>query len=768
MYRLASLGVACLVLLTAVTAVAQYSGPPTIAEIEVVGALTVGPSQVRSWAGLKEGDVVTADAVSEAIRNLFATQKFSDVFIYEQDAVGGLKLIINLREFPRIRSIRFEGQKKVKEKDLRQAFPLHVGQFANPAVTRRELKPLRELYYEKGYYNVAIHTDSTVTDANNMQDLVVSITEGSKVKVQTISFEGNDRISDGDLKGAMKQGTRGFLRSGTFKKQQFEEDRQRIAAHYRNNGYLDATVTDVELNFREDREKLDLVIHVVEGEQYVIGDVHWEGNTVFDDLAVADLIWMEKGKVFKEDQYLNTLTELQQVYADRGYIYITVDPQRDIVGQTVNVNFTFIEGQPASVNDIQVEGNDKTFDKVILREMRIFPGDRFSNTRIQATIRDIFQTGYFEDIQPDIRPVPNGDVDMILKVKEKQTGQFMFGMAYSAETALSGFIQVAETNFRGRGQNLGLTWQFGSRRRYVDISFTEPWFRGTPTLVGADIFDRYQYNYDDFYESRVRGFSVRLGRRIPGTRYSRAGLRYELSQTRLGNFSQSYIRFLDDLEESLGSSDLPWQRLDQVDWPQLKSSIRLSLNRNSTDNPFFPTGGSKTSYSLEWAGGFLGGQIEFQEHLLSHSYYQSLPGKFALHLRGFFGFLHGLESGDDVPDWERYRLGGNRLYPLRGYKDLEVVPRGNPSFIGGRYFTIFNTEILYPVTRAIQLLTFLDMGDVWNSFSEADMAHLRKGAGFGIRVEVPMMGKIGFDYGYGFDRVGGARWEPHFTMGNFF
>jgi outer membrane protein insertion porin family len=292
-------------------------------------------------------------------------------------------------------------------------------------------------------------------------------------------------------------------------------------------------------------------------------------------------------------------------------------------------------------------------------------------------------------------------------------------------------------------------------------------------LVGADIFSRYQYNFDDFYESRVTGFSVRLGRRIPGTRYSRMGLRYELSETELANFSRSYTQFLDELEESIGDTDIPYQRLDKVEWPQLKSSIRLSLNRNSTDNPFFPTGGSKTSYSLEWAGGFLGGEIEFQEHLLSHSYYQQMPGKFALHLRGFFGFLHGLQSGDDIPDWERYRLGGNRLYPLRGYKDLEVVPRGNPSFIGGRFFTIFNTEILYPLTRAIQLLTFLDMGDVWNSFSQADIAHLRKGAGFGIRVEVPMMGKIGFDYGYGFDRLGPngttvGRWEPHFTIGNFF
>jgi len=336
---------------------AQTTGPPIIHEIEVVGALTVGSRQVLAWSGLEAGAPFSRETVSLAIRNLFETQKFSNVFIYQQDIPEGVKLIVNLQEFPRIRTIRFEGHKKVKEKDLREAFPLHVGQFANPAVTRRELKPLRAVYYEKGYFNVAIHTDSTVVDANNMEDLVITIIEGRKVKVQTISFVGNTQIDGGDLRGSMKQGTKGFLRSGTFKKAQFEEDRERIVTYCRNEGYLDAAVTDVEMNFREDREKLDLVIHVDEGPRYYIGDIHWQGNTVFDDLVIADQIWLEKGNVFKEDEYLETLSNLQQMYADRGYIYITVEPQRDIVDQTVNVDFTFIEGQPAKIHDIMISGN---------------------------------------------------------------------------------------------------------------------------------------------------------------------------------------------------------------------------------------------------------------------------------------------------------------------------------------------------------------------------------------------------------------------------
>jgi outer membrane protein insertion porin family len=755
-------------LTAAALAVAQESAPEVV-EIEIAGAQTVGLRQVLAWAGFETGRPLSSEQIAAGIRRLFATKKFSDVYVYAQDVPGGVKLIINLREFPRIQSIVFRGNEKLKGSELQKAFPVSVGQFANPAAIRRDLQPLRELYWDKGYYNVKINTDSTRVDVNNLEELVVTVDEGEKVKVKTISFTGNEFLEAGDLRGAMKQGTTGFLKSGTFKKKQFEEDRDRIVEYCRNNGFLDARVDDVELNFRENGHDLDIVIAITEGPRYTVGEVNWSGNTVIGDLRIANEILLERGDVFRESDYLETVDRLAQLYADQGYIYINVEPKREIRDQTVNVTFTISEGEPAKVHDIQVVGNVKTYDNVILRELRIFPGDIFSSARIQASQRDIFQLGYFEDVQPEFKPVGNGsDIDIIFKVKERQTGQFMFGMAYSAQTSVSGFIQVAETNFLGRGQNVSVSWQFGSRRRYVDLSFTEPWFLGTPTLVGLDLFDRYQYNFDDFYESRVRGFSIRTGRRIPGTRYSRIGLRYELSETRLSNFSQSYVNYLDGLEESLGTSDVPFERLDEVDWPRTKSAVRLSLSRDSTDSPFFPTTGSKTLYTFELAGGPLGGEIDFQEHLLSHSIYERLPIGFTLHLRGYLGLISGLKSPNDVPDYEKYRLGGNRLFPLRGYKDLEVVPRGNPGFIGGRFFTIFNTELLYPLTRAVHLLTFLDMGDTWNSFGEADFANLRKGAGFGIRVEVPMMGTIGFDYGYGFDRYGGGGWEPHFNIGTFF
>ncbi len=741
-----------------------------IVEIEVVGALTVNARQVNAWAGLQTGQSLSRNLTAGAVRRLFATRRFSEVYVYGVEHPDGVKLIINLREFPRIRGIHFRGNKRIKDKELREVFPPAVGQFANPAAIQRDLQPLRDLYWEKGYFNVQVDSDSSRVDASNMQDLVITIAEGEKVRVKDIRFEGNEALSADGLRGAMRQGTTGFLKSGTFKKTQFEEDRERLVTYLRDNGFLDGTVDRMEILPRPERpEHLDIVVHVTEGRRYRVGAVNWTGNEAFDDVTIAGQVFLEKGAVFKEKEYLRTLENLQTLYADQGYIYIGVEPQRELRDDLVNVTFTIVEGEPATVRDIRISGNTKTYDEVLLREFHIFPGDVFSRRRIEFSVRDAMQSGYFEEVRPDFRSVgDSGDIDLIFQVKEKQTGQFMFGAAYSAETAVSGFIQVQETNFRGKGQTIGVTWQFGTRRRYVDLSFTEPWFMGRPILLGADIFDRYQYNFDDFYESRVRGFSVRTGMRIPGARFSSLGLRYEYSQTRLSNFSRSYVNYLDDLERSLGTTGVPFERLDQIDWPRSKSGVRLTFNRNSTDNPFFPTAGSRTQYSVELAGGPLGGQIEYHQHQFRHSYYQRLPAGFALHVRGMLGLIEGLQSPGAVPDYEKFRLGGNRLYPVRGYRDLEIVPRGNPTFIGGRAFTIVNLEALYPLGRAVQLLSFLDMGDTWNSLGQADLANLRKGAGFGIRVEVPMMGTIGFDYGYGFDRAPGAGWQPHFNIGTMF
>jgi outer membrane protein insertion porin family len=271
----------------------------------------------------------------------------------------------------------------------------------------------------------------------------------------------------------------------------------------------------------------------------------------------------------------------------------------------------------------------------------------------------------------------------------------------------------------------------------------------------------------DYYDTRNKGFALRLGRPIPGTRYSRATVRYSLGQTTLDNFDPAYIQTLNLLERELGSSGVQFQRLDQVIWPQTESTITLSLGRNSTNNPFFPTNGSDTMLRFEHTGGLLGGDLDFRQVLLEQNWYQPLPGRFVFHLGAFTGILDAFGSTIDVPDYEKFRLGGNRAFGLRGYRDLEVVPRGNPTFVGGRFFATLTTEVLFPISRAVSVLGFIDQGDTWNEFGEADLTNLRKGAGMGVRLEVPLLGRVGLDYGYGYDKFDPG-WEAHFNFGSMF
>jgi outer membrane protein insertion porin family len=292
--------VAAAALLAVALAVTAQAAEPVVTGVTVVGARAVSAKQVSAWSGIEAGKPFSRDAIATGIRRLFATEKFADVYVYAQPETGGVRLLVNLTEFPRIRLVAFKGNHKVKKEDLAEAFPPTVGQFANPAVIARELGKIRELYYDRGYYDVSASADSLRADASGLADVVVQIVEGKKVKTRSISFSGIAVASADDLRGAMKQKTGGFLRSGAFKKKQFEEDRERILGWYRDRGFLDVAIPDVEQKLADDREHMDLIIHVAEGKAYRVGDINWHDNKVFDDATIADRISMQKGKVFSE------------------------------------------------------------------------------------------------------------------------------------------------------------------------------------------------------------------------------------------------------------------------------------------------------------------------------------------------------------------------------------------------------------------------------------------------------------------------------------
>lgn len=755
-----------------VTPVVAQTAAPDLVAVQVAGAQTVRDEQVRAWAGLVIGEPVSREAIARSIRALYDTGRFREVFMYEIERPGGIELAINLIEYPRLSTIQINGAKKIDEDDLEEVSGITPGSFLSPARLRKAREAITERYRADGYYNAVVETNDGILQLTGSQPLVIQVTENEKVRVRRFEFVGNENLTEEQLRNGFKTKTDGFITSGTFKAPEFEADLAQLITNYANEGYLEARVVEHELvELPDDENHVALRIVVEEGLRYRVGNLSYSGNTVFDTERLRTLVTLVPGRIFSQARLIESRQNLSAVYWDEGYIYVNVEPVQAFRDSSViDLEFAIREGQPARIRQVIVTGNTKTREHVIRRELRIRPGHMFSNNELRNSQGDLFRLGFFNDVRVDFRESETAEeIDLVFDVEEKQTGQFTMGVGFSQQTRASGFFNIGENNLFGRGQSLQFAWQFGRRRNFLDISFTEPWFLGTPTLIGFDIYSRFSNTVQDFYDTKTTGFAVRLGRPIPGTRFTRGTLRYKYNRTTLSNFDPSYVAALDRLEREFGDPNL--NRLDETDWPQVETGVTLTLTRNSSDNPFFPSRGSRAQLRTEVNGGIFGGDLDILRVDVDYDWYQAMPMNLVFHVGTSGAHISGYSDTEQIPDYLRFRLGGNRFYKLRGYEDLLVVPRGNPGFVGGRFYTTFTAELAYKISNAIQVLGFVDQGDTWNDFGSADLTNLRTGAGFGVRLEVPLVGRVGLDYGYGFDKrdLGlEPGWELHFNFGNFF
>ncbi|MDH3215789.1 MAG: outer membrane protein assembly factor BamA [Candidatus Krumholzibacteria bacterium] len=731
-----------------------------IFEIKIEGNRFVSEQKILRILRLKPGDPYRDQSVSEALKRLYSTKEFSDVQAFKEEMGSGVVLTILVVEHTRIEEVRFEGNRHIKTDELAEATAVKEGSFVRPALLRKDRETIEKMYREKGYYRVSVK-DDIVTERQKKASktttvLVYKVEEGEKVSVKHIDFFGNRSLDSDDLRKAMESKEDGWLRSAEFKPKVLEEDRGRIAELYRSHGFLDAEISDQELIFSDDGKDLDIFVTIKEGTQFKVGKVSWTGNEVFNDDRVAALITFETGDVFDDSEFSQIQLALNEIYWNQGYIYNSISPGKKVTGDVIDVNFDISEGKPAHIHEINIAGNTKTSEEVIRRELTVNPGDVFRTTNLRRSLREVFNLGFFNG-PADVGTTPrdNGDIDITLTVEEKQTGQFRLGAGFSQLNRISGFIGLAETNFLGKGLQVGVDWEFSSFRQTVDLRFTEPWLFGTPTQLSVNVFNRVQDQVrQQFYDDRRLGASLRIGRPFPWFDYTSVFWRYSWESIELSDFSRVYI-----------DSDGP---LLNIDWPQVTSSTALTLVRNSTDSPFRPTTGTRASITAEFNGGVLGGDVQFQSYDLGFSLYERLFKNVVLQLKYQAGISDGFGSTGDVPDYELFRLGGNRRYSVRGYDFFDIVPEGNPPFLGGRFMNILSYEVTVPIAPTIYALGFLDAGNTWNSFQGADIFDLKKGLGLGIRIELPMLGIMGFDYGYGFDKPGGAAWEPHLNLGGAF
>jgi outer membrane protein insertion porin family len=531
-------------------------------------------------------------------------------------------------------------------------------------------------------------------------------------------------------------------------------------------------------------KRLSIAIWVEEGTKYRFGKLGIGGYTIYDSAAVWEKLKFKQGEIFSTEKLDESMSEIYFLFQEKGYIYAQVEDDRRVEGDSVNLNLSITEGKEAHIRKIEIVGNSRTFDKVIRREMAIYPGNTFVRSKLMRSVRNIYYLNYFGDVIPDFKVLENGDVDLVIAVEEKPIGKFQIGATYNSRDKLVGNISVGWPNVLGRGWETEFTWEFGKLRTNFSISFTEPWFLDVPTSVGFDIYSS-ELQSTGYYTELRQGASVRLGRRLswPDDYFS-LYWRYKLEQLKYYDFSSTYT--------PTTSYDLR-----TMSWPRIESGTTVTLGRDSRDSQMFATKGSKNLYALEVAGDYIGGDVAFQKQDFRSDWYFPLHKYLTFVIKGRAGYLTNA-FGDDpeyVPYGERFFFGNfSNDGQIRGYQDRAISPidtsdaifdsnstpdiAGNYPMttpqqtfqIGGRVMGILTAELRVPIVRdQLYFSVFGDVGNMWRDAESIDFSLLKKGAGVGIRIVVPMLGVMGLDVGYGFDtddrtaKKSGLQW--HFQIG---
>ena len=734
----------------------------TVEEIEIRGDFKrVAESLIRSTVGLQPGVELSQENVQEAVRALQGLHVFSDIQLYADDSdVGpGVKLIVVVREHPTLEGVRFKGNKEIKEKDMKEAVGLVSGQVVAPKDVARGRQRSLELYGDKGYLRASGEGQLFDAEEQGTVFLQFDIVEGDKVRIAEVNIIGSEAIEAGTIRKQMETKPKRWWRKSEFKADTYQQDKERILAFYRSKGYQQATIVRDSIYYDESRSRLFIDIEVEEGRQYRGGSVSWEGNELFGPEELARQLKVKEGDVFlfssPEMAYL-----AKSAYYERGYLDTEIIPRETIRGDSIDVSFQVFEGEPWKIRRIEFTGNVKTREKVLRREVALRPGDVFKSSQLQESQRRLYMLGYFKDVQFQQHATPSIDdekyIDLSFDVEEQRTGAASMGAGYSDRDKLVGTIGLQIPNFRGLGQNLDFSWEFGTRREQFLIGFTEPWLFDTPTSFSFRLYTLNQQYFRSFKFHR-NSVSARLGRRLNKPAYSSVSLGYQLRDDRYSDFVDSTQAYSPSFT------------------PRTTSSLEVVFRRDTRDLPDFPTNGSVVSYTPEVASSFIAGDVDFHRHELNFNIYRPSFWKFVLAVETKFSVIDGFSDWDDdnISFWDRFTPGGVDWWDgqVRGYPDASLGPRdAKRRNIGGRSMMTVNIEYRFPITeRQVIGLVFADAGNAWEHVDDFDPTDLKRSIGLGFRVMTPMLGMIGFDFGYGFDRrsVDGQRpgLSTHFQFG---
>ncbi len=733
----------------------------TVAGVEVRGTKVLDPDVVLMRINTRKGDQLDSAAVDQEVKRIWDLGWFSDVKVDVENRPDGLYLVYTVVEKPRIENIVVEGTDALDEDDVLELMGTKAGSVLNEKLLAEDKQKIIEQYRTKGYYLAKVDTRVDMRQGGSSSSLVVAIDEGKKLYIKKVVVDGAKEMSESDVKGEMMLSERGIISwitgSGVLKEELLERDAAAISSFYLNHGFLDITVGAAKIDYDEDG--ITVTFPISEGPRYKLGNVTFAGDLIEPEPTLLNLTKLDEmaqdGEYFKLQTMQEDSRKVTDFYADYGYAFADVNPRpqkRDDGGPVVDVIYTVNKGNKVYVRRVLVEGNNKTRDNVILREMRVTDSEAFEGSKLRRSTERLNKLGYFEVAEAELVPTENPDeVDLKVKVKERPTGALMGGVGYSTFSNFGVTGTIMERNLWGKGYNVSLQAGFSGRREALTFSFTNPRWNDTDLSVGFDIY-HWRDDYID-YRKKTTGSVVRMA--YPLGEYTSLGWGYRLDQYSLY-----------DLEDNAS-----WIIRKYADGDRI-SSVGMARITRDTTNKERPTNGNIDRIGVEYGGGVLGGDDDFFTVSAEHQTYFELMQDHVLHMRvkGSAIFENG---SDEVPVFERFWMGG--IDSVRGYDSRDIVPTdpATGDRIGGTRMAFANFEYIWSVSNefGLNLVPFFDVGlnvdddRDWNWDDE-----LKRSAGLELRWRSPM-GDLRFSYGIPFDenRDGekdSGRFE--FSMGQFF
>ncbi|GGI56594.1 outer membrane protein assembly factor BamA [Winogradskyella haliclonae] len=796
-----------------------------INNIIVTGNTAFNASTIITYSRLKKGQEVSfgGDKIGEAVKKLWGSNLFGTIDIYFINITEDNKvdIEINLSDLPELNETKVQGVKKGKVDEILEENNLKQRVKVTENLITTTKNYLTNKYKKKGFLNTKVNVVTSDVKNDSIEkkrvNMFINIDKGNKVKIKSIKFNGNDKLSDKKLRKAMKNTKQKnpirILKRSKYVEEDYKEDLVSLIDKYKENGYRDARVIKDSIIYNDDKS-ISLLIDVEEGEKYTFGKIDFVGNTVYTDEFLSQILRIEEGDTYNGVELKKRIAndekpdgiDITNIYQNTGYMFSTINPvEVSADGNVIDLEIRITEGKPAYFNSVTVKGNDITNDHVIYREIRTRPGELYSRANIIRTIRELGQLGFFnaQAIVPDIKnPNPvDGTLDIEYTVEEQGSSQIELQGGYGGGGFI-GTLGLSFNNFslrnilngeaykpvpRGDGQSLALRLQASQFFQTYSFSFSEPWLGGKkPFQLSTSISHSRQFLFD------------------PQTRRADRSRRFNITGITFGISTR--LKEPDDY--FLFSQALSFQHYDLQnyntglftfgDGSSNNLSYTIGLTRNNTYNdPIYPTGGSNFSASAKFSipySLFNGvdykalreerdgldpvadidriGEIdqerfkwlEFYKVKFKADWYAEVAKKLVLRPSVEFGFLGAYNNDRGVIPFERFFLGGDGLgnFALDGREVVQLRGYPNQSLSsqdGGSIYNKFSLELRYPITLGqgakIYALSFVEGGASVNSFRDFNPFNLQRSAGLGVRIFMPAFGLLGIDFGKPFDPLPG-------------